>query len=486
MKTKIIYLGTVILMIIITIAFNKLEPKKMNFRVHQHRDIISLKEKGNSNSDSEKFTSHLPVIELNTHGQDIPGEKRIKDTSLEDFKKQSSIRATVKMFYKEGHISNISNKPDFISESSIHYRGNSSRHFDKKSLKIRFIDKNNKERSIPLAGMAKESEWVLHGPFLDRTLVRNYLCYNISGEIMEYAPNVRYCELLVNGEYQGVYLIVESIEQGINRINIEKSDKRTGKTPYIVVWDRAFKARKLLDNYFYYTHQSGISGLDIKYPGQDRLTEKQANFIKKDISKIEKTLDSYDLRKYEEYIDRNAFAEYFIINEFFRNSDAGKFSTYYYKDLRSKMKVCVWDFNNACDNYIETDYDEVGFDMLESPIFNMLIKDKKFVELVINKYHKLRKSTLSSDYIISYIDNTVEFLGPAVDRNNQKWGYVFSSNKRDKFNYLVPYERNFTSYNDSVEQLKGFIIKRGEWLDHNIETLYQYCSPSKNANTFLE
>lgn len=104
----------------------------------------------------------------------------------------------------------------------IAYRGNSSRHFDKKSLKLRFINKSAKPKAVSLAGMSKESEWVLHGPFLDRTLVRNYLSYNIAGEIMTYAPNVRYCELVVDHQYCGLYLAVESIEQGRHRVNIEK------------------------------------------------------------------------------------------------------------------------------------------------------------------------------------------------------------------------------------------------------------------------
>ena len=43
--------------------------------------------------------------------------------------------------------------------------------------------------------MDPHHEWVLHGPFLDKTLIRNYMWYNIAGEIMDYAPNVRFCEV---------------------------------------------------------------------------------------------------------------------------------------------------------------------------------------------------------------------------------------------------------------------------------------------------
>ncbi|HEO7582889.1 TPA: CotH kinase family protein, partial [Streptococcus agalactiae] len=320
----------------------------------------------------------------------------------------------------------------------------------------------------------------------DRTLLRNYLSYNIAGEIMSYAPNVRYCELFVNGEYQGVYLAVENIEQGEQRVPIEKSDKKLHKTPYIVAWDREHKAKQKLDNYVHYTHQSGISALDVKYPGKQRLTSKQLEFINKDINHIEKVLYSYDFSQYPKYIDRESFANYFVINEFFRNVDAGKFSTYLYKDLRDRAKLVVWDFNNAFDNQIEGRVDEADFTLTDAPWFNMLIKDKAFIDLVVHRYKELRKGVLATEYLSNYIDETRHFLDPAIDRNYKKWGYVFDLKNTDPRNYLIPTERNVTSYHKSVEQLKDFIKKRGRWMDRNIETLYQYSAPSKNTNTLLE
>lgn len=53
-----------------------------------------------------------------------------------------------------------------------------------------------------------------------------------------------------------------------------------------------------------------------------------------------------------------------IINEFFKNSDAGTHSTYLYKDIRGKITMGpIWDFNNAMNNYVEEiyGYDEFCF-----------------------------------------------------------------------------------------------------------------------------
>ena len=470
---------TLLFLLVVSILWPVVKPQQEKGRVHQHLENHVAAPDGTS----EKLTTHLPIITIDTEGgKAIPQERG----TAADSTRQQSVRSQIQLFDEANKVHSTDDTPRATTLAEVAYRGNSSRHFDKKSLKVRFIDDKGEDSKLTLAGMAEESEWVLHGPFLDRTLVRNYLAYNISGEIMEYAPNVRYCELVLNGKYQGLYLAVESIEQGPYRIAIDKSDPKSTTTPYIVVWDRSHKAKNVVDNYVRYIHQSGISTLDIRYPNIEKITDAQKDFIEKDISKIERILYSYDLKQYDQYLDKNAFAEYFIINEFFRNADAGKFSTYLYKDLREKMKLAVWDFNNAFDNYSDVEYDAAGFTMLDVPWFSMLIKDREFIDLVVNKYHELRKTTLSTAYLEQYVDDTVSFLGPAVERNNDKWGYVFDLSKPDGVNYLVPFERNQKSYEESVDSLKDFIEDRGRWLDDHIETLYQYSAPSKNTNTLLE
>ena len=80
----------------------------------------------------------------------------------------------------------------------------------------------------------------MHGPFLDKTLIRNYMWYNIAGEIMDYAPNVRFCEVMVNGEYQGVYVMTEKITAGKDgsRLNLEVNRKDNTFTGYLLRVDQ--------------------------------------------------------------------------------------------------------------------------------------------------------------------------------------------------------------------------------------------------------
>ena len=173
--------------------------------------------------------------------------------------------------------------------------------------------------------------------------------------------------------------------------------------------------------------------LNVEFPGPTMLNEDIKKSINDDFSRFEKSLYSYDYNNkkygYKNFIDMDSFAEYFIINEFTGNYDAGTYSTYIYKDTDGKLKMCVWDFNNSCDNFQEEPQSPVqSFRMQNKLWFNMLTKDEDFVECVIAKYKSLRKSYLSDEYLSEYIDDTVKYLGPAVERNYERWEDSFRSN----------------------------------------------------------
>ena len=117
----------------------------------------------------------------------------------------------------------------------------------------------------------------------------------------------------------------------------------------------------------------------------------------------------------------DSFVDYCVINEFTKNLDAGSYSTYIYKEVGGKFKLCVWDFNNSCDNYLEEAVGPGGFFINERAWYFMLMKDERFVKRVQRRYQELRKSFLSQEYLTGYIDETLKFLGPAVERNNERW-----------------------------------------------------------------
>ena len=176
----------------------------------------------------------------------------------------------------------------------IHVRGRSSRHFDKPNYGVTLIDENGKNNPQSVMGMDAHHEWVLHGPFLDKTLIRNYMWYNIAGEIMDYAPNVRFCEVMVNGEYQGVYLMTEKITAGKDgaRLNLEVNRKDNTFTGYLLRVDQGSKNEmKNINNFSTYSMRLAAEQIfNIEYPGMANLTPELKEAITQDVSAFEKAL----------------------------------------------------------------------------------------------------------------------------------------------------------------------------------------------------
>lgn len=473
-------IGAVTVMLGISVGVTTWDDKRPA-RIHQH---LQEKSRLTCTHDVAEFCTHLPIIAIETGGQTI--EIQREGIGEHSYQKSSEIIAQVKVLDSQSSYNHLTDEALIESKAKVRYRGNTSIKFDKKSYKLDFIHEDlSKNKDEDVLGMGKHDEWVLNGPFLDKTLIRNYMCLNIAGEIMGDAPDVRFCEVFVDGVYKGVYVVMESIEKAKERVDIASYKKGDPFTSYIVRVDRERGLLEELNNFTKYANRMHKhTALEVIYPSDATSSPELKSYIEQDFSKFEKALYSLDYNDakygYKRHIDVQSFVDYFIINEFFKNYDAGIFSTYFYKDIRGKLHIGpAWDFNNAADNFIAVALDERGMEMVYRNWYFMLMKDEAFVETVIKRYHDLREGWLSEEVLLNYIDETVVFLGEAIWRNHEVWGYSFDPEKVDENNRLAPLDRNVTSYEASIMQLKDFIIQRGRWLDKHIETLKQYAHESR-------
>lgn len=460
-----------------------------------------------TSTDAATFASHLPVVSIDTGGQEIPGERTYSagdaadgaeatDTLATDEEHtrfvtlapdgRTTIPTSFSLFSNEGAANRLSDSAALSTQAELRIRGHSSRLFDKKSYLVHFTEQDRlTERNLDVLGMGADNEWVLNGPFLDKTMVRNYLSLNIAGEFMPYAPDVRFCELFVDGQYQGVYLLMESVKHDDDRVALTNSDPKSAATSYIVRRDWEDATSQNIYDLLNATYLAQGAPIEVVYPSSANVTEEQLAWIERDLNAFEKALYSYDYDTasygYWNFIDVGSFVDFAVINEFAGNIDAGSYSTYYYKDVRGKLNAGpVWDFNNAYDNYMEGTTKDVGFVLPEKTMYFMLFKDEHFTEAVISRYRELREGVLSDESVNAFIDQTIDYLGPAIERNYQVWGYSFDAAVLDADNKLSPDERNPRDYAEAVEMLKTSIEQRGAWLDKNIENLKQYAHESVN------
>lgn len=408
--------------------------------------------------DLGEFSTTIPIVYMNTKGQQILKEK--------------AIWGNIALLDGNEEAQSIFSVPNSIYRATIKYRGASSySKFDKKQYRIEFY-KNNKDstKKVPLAGMGANSEWVLNGPYLDKTLIRNKLVYDLAGELNGWAPDTRFVELFVDGKYQGVYLAVEPVTNGESRLRLAEFGLLSGETAYVVNRDRIDTGTEEIETWGK-TKGHTYNALYIRYPSKNKITKKQKEYIKNDISEFEQVLYGKNFSDkrigYQAYIDMDNWVDYFIINEFAMNYDAGNLSTYVYKELGGKLQLAAWDFNNGFDNYqwFHTETDRLY--TVENSWFDRLWQDESFKEHVCERYGQLRKTTLSDEHIAEKIASYQAELGAAVDRNFKVWGYSFDEN------LLVGTgkdgrSRDIGSYEEAMQQLTDTIRERLAYLDKEL------------------
>lgn len=484
MKYRILGLSATALVLAAVIFISLTMPGNNGERYIEH---VKAEEKTSCTSHTDDvFCTHLPIVSINTNGVEIPGmpiyddENNVIDYTLAA-DGTTTVKATVDVVNNEKTYNHIGDSSQSMGEVMIRVRGHSSRRFEKPNYFIRFIKPDGSNNQQSFLGMDAHHEWALHGPYLDKSLIRNYMWYNISGEIMEYSPNVRFFELVLNGEYRGLYLAVETITSGKEgarlSLSVNKKDNTFSGYALRLDWGDTEEEKKLYPFTNYTTRAK--TQHELVYPGSDNMTPELREAIKNEFSLFEKTLYSYDYNNenygYKNYIDIDSFVDYFLINELTCNYDAGSLSTYIYKDVDGKYKMCVWDFNSACDFYQESAMPTDEFRLNSGLWYQMLFMDPDFTERVIERYQELRKTVFSEEYLFEFIDSTVEYLSPAIDRNYEKWGYTFT----EEYDLLHPADRNPRTYMESIEQLKGFLTERLAFMDENIDTLRQYSAESK-------
>ena len=487
MKYKLMGGAMAVLILVCALAASALEAEEGPSRIHQH--LSARGPDAGCGCDGSELCTHLPLVIIDTGGQEIPGAPIGYDAEGETIYSttasgESMLSVQISILDNETRNHHPSDTPDLESSALIRIRGRSSRHFDKHNYLLRFTDDNGAYANHEALGMDAHYEWTLHGPYLDKSLIRNYLWYNIAGEMMEYAPNVRFCEVILNGEYQGIYLMTETITNGEDsRVNVSEPIDNSTSTGYVLRLDQGSRTDlKNINNFTYYacriSRRNQLS-INIEYPRSGTLTQEMADAIEQELSDFEKALYSFDhddlIYGYQNWVDVESFVDYFILNEFTQNYDAGYLSTFLYKDIGGKYHMAVWDFNNSCGNYMDLEAWEPGFQMQDTLWQWMLTKDEDYCQQIIDRYRMWRESFLSEDYLMNYIDETIAYLGPAVERNFEVWGYSF-----EDYRPLEPDSRNPDSFEDAVEQLKTFIRDRGSWMDEFIETVQQYGHPSVN------
>ena len=140
-------------------------------------------------------STNLPIITINTNGQEIVDDPKIM--------------ADMGIIWNDNNATNHITDPlnHYNGKIGIEIRGQSSQMFPMKSYSIELWNSSGNSVNKSLFGLPSESDWVLYAPYNEKTLEHNFLAYTISREMGHWAANCRYVEVMINGEYRGIYRI---------------------------------------------------------------------------------------------------------------------------------------------------------------------------------------------------------------------------------------------------------------------------------------
>ena len=390
----------------------------------------------------------LPIIIIDTFGQEIPDEPKISAQMAITYNGSENVtKYSDSSYYYKGYI-------------GIETRGHTSQDFPKKQYGLETRNADGDNLSVSLFGMPEEKDWILYAPFSDKSLMRNVVAYDIYRSMGYYAPRTKFCQLLINGDYVGVYVFMEKIKKDVGRVEISSPTTENFSGGYLLELD-GFTRVDSTDIYILTEKKKQV--YTIKFPKKKDITGDHIDWIKNYLDQFESTLFS-DLfndpvKGYYHYIDSPSWIDYMLINEAVRNFDAFQSSTYFYKKKDGKLFAGpVWDLNLAMGNinYDGSNFTE-GWLMNERYLPSRLLQDSIFFNEYKKRWKVLRKNQLAVPKITSMIDNYARLLDTAQKTNFKRWPSLGK--------YVWPNRYVGNSYEDEINYLKQWIEVRFSWID---------------------
>lgn len=365
---------------------------------------------------------------------------------------------------------------------SIEIRGSTSQQYPKKGYGFETQDALGNNNPVSLLGMPMENDWILNGPYPDKTLIRNVLTFDLARKMGHYASDTRYCELVINGDYRGVYVMMERIKIDGDRVNIDKihipnlwGDTLTGG--YIVKVDK-------LTGEVGYSWESAYNNevvFQFHDPEFDELNTLQASYMENYINEFEDAIWGPNFADpnlgHPYYIDQQSFHDFFILQELGRTVDGYRSSSFLHKDrntLSWNAKIVagpMWDFNLSFGNadYCNAnttsgwqyEFDNICNFSTSIPFWwGKLLEDPNYANALRCRWEELRDGPLHTDSINYFIDSVASYVQEGRIRNFQRWPII---GVYVNWNGFVG-----QTYQEDLDYLKTYMEQRSVWLDNNI------------------
>ncbi|MCA8976791.1 MAG: CotH kinase family protein [Planctomycetes bacterium] len=413
-------------------------------------------------SDLADYRSDLPMLVISTHGAAVENKEWV-----------------------DGHISAIalgdsgtctlSDTPQYCGHGAIRLRGSSTLNLPKRSYAIELRTDEGRGLEVPLFGMPSSDDWVLYAPHnYDQSHLRNALCYELARRIGLASPRWQFVELFVDtdggkvsrDDYKGLYLLVERISIGMERVQVEPVGPLDTAEPeitggYILKIDRPGPGDEGFD--------SGGQRLQFVAPKERHITDPQRAWLQSWFDRFGSMLSGPDLadpeRGYAAFIDVDAFIDFHFFHEYAKNPDAYTLSTYMNKPRGGKLRMGpIWDFDRA----MRTNDAEYWVGRGARPEgwtadnyygwWGALFRDPAFRSRYRQRGRAWLEGELSTARVHALIREIAAGIAAAEERDRQRWPIIAAGKWHDE---LADLERWIT---DRTQWFREELLEKPEFI----------------------
>ena len=403
--------------------------------------------------------SNLPIVVIETDGGvPIPDEPRVYGNMKIIWHQDGS----------RNYLTDINN-PQFLNYDgriSIETRGSTSQAIEKKPYGLTtLLPDDVSNNNVSILGMPEENDWILNNLAFDKTCMRDVLSYELYELMGNYATRRKYCEVMVNGDYKGLYVFLEKIKVDKNRVNIEKMDESCNAFPevtggYITKADKTTGGDPVA-----WTMVSNYSWAEVAYihhyPKPQLITDAQHEYIKSVFFDFDEAAVAHDeslVTGYPSIIDIPSFIDYMLITEYISNPDGYVHSTFFHKERNGKLRAGpLWDSNFALgfDEWgITSEHDvwqfhngsnegsRFWYELFNSPTYRCYLA-KRWEELT------QPGQPLNVEFVNNRIDEIETEIVEGIYHDQQRWNLLWG-------------------HSAEVEGMKNWIQLRADWMSSNI------------------
>ena len=351
---------------------------------------------------------------------------------------------------------------DYEGTGAVKGRGNSSWTYPKKPYSIKLSSKAS------LLDIPKTKKYAIIPGYHDGSLMRNYITYKIWQGLygIGYVPKCEFVDVYLNGEYNGIYTLVERIDIEKSKIDIAEADADNLTGGYLIEKDVAQKIDFSDDLWFncpYWANQSkDYFVLKAPEPEDDELKAAMRGYLEEYMQRVHDSIMGISGEAYTDYVDTSSWVDFIIVQEIAKNIDGNfKSSCYMYKDRDDDhlYMTALWDFDFAYgrvtwNNQSEEHNDVYDCPNADTPDGYMIVNSSnpwmdrlydtvpEFREALYERYTAYRYMLVED--MFTMIEEQAAYLDVVQEPNYQLW------------------HKNFHT---GVSVLKSWLTERIEWLD---------------------